>query len=199
MAINTLWPGFMKLYYTSNGHQHIQVLPMTQPVGTPSPGILPDFETADALPTTHSFDIIVDEYVDAILPLFNTTTNFSMAEYWWYPTTDSDPIFIYAYEVGVAGISATATFPYSQAVMTLRTKLGGLLKLYFMEVAVSSVNVRDPFPFAGVIYPAIYTHLTTPGASGRCIVGRDGGYVVSGINVNTKTNDALRKKYLLNS
>lgn len=194
MAQNSLYPGFVKLKYTVAGRAHHQILPVIYDVADPDPGTMPNFITGVGEITMAD---AIDGYEDVIDDFFNTTdTNFVLAEAWAMESVDSDPYFVYAYPIGHAGANASPTVPYSQSVFSFRTMNGSYLKLYYMETRYS-LNLEDPFPFTAAERTALYTYLTTPATA--WIVGRDGGRVVSGMNFFTKTNDALRKKYLLNS
>lgn len=194
MAQNSLYPGFIKLKYTVAGRPHHQILPVEYSVNPPSIGVEPQLITDDG---TISMGDAIDSYEDIIDDFFNSTdTNFVLAEAWSLATPESDATFVYAYPIGHAGASASTTVAYSQSVFSFRSSAGGYLKLYYMETRYS-VNQEDPFPFTAAERTALYTYLTDPLTN--WIKARDGGVVVSGINFFTKTNDALRKKYLLNS
>lgn len=194
MAQNSLFPGFVKIKYTVAGRAHHQILPVEPEDFPPNVGSEPNFITDSGV---ISMTAAIEGYDDIIDDFFNTTdTNIILAEHWGYTSETSDPIFVYALPIGHAGASATATNPYSQAVFSFRTSTGGYLKLYYMETRYSS-NQEDPFPFTAAERTALYNYLTNPATN--WIKGRDGGSVISGMNFFTKTNDALRKKYLLNS
>lgn len=189
MTVNSLSPGFVKLAYNSNGHDHIMTLPCV-PYGTVTPGVEPQF----TINNDGSLDMedAVGAFVEAIDHLFHTGTSFGEATFWSQPTPDDDPLWIYSYTEGAAGASGTANVALSECVMSFRTNLGGLLKLYLMEGWVP-VNTRDVPPWAAG-FLSVFTYMS--GSTGW-VRGRDNGKVVGYINVTAKTNDALRKKFVL--
>lgn len=192
MTQNSLYPGFVKLKYSANGHTHYQVLPVI-PDTPASPGIEPYFALADG--PAAGMNILIDEYIALIDNLYTDTASFILAEFWRVPTIGSDPVFEYVYEIGQPGLSATAPTLAGQLCISLRTSAGGILKLYYMET-VSGLAVKDDYPFANSAINALTNYLI--GGSTGWIVGRDGGYPIAGLRALTKVNDALRKKYVLN-
>lgn len=127
-------------------------------------------------------------------PFYRASDSLVEAEIWSKPTPESDPLFIKVLDIADVGSSASTIVPYSQGVLTLRTEAGGITKVYLMET-VFAVNTHDPRPFADTRVSALSAALT---ASASVWYGRDNSYPIIGLNWNTKTNDALRKKYLLN-
>jgi hypothetical protein len=198
MAQNSLSPGFVKLFYSVAGRPHKQILPVL-PATVYEPGTLPSsvrFQLGDNIAQI-TFAAAMDAYDDILDDGLNTTDgNITLAEFWQQPLVTDDPQFVSVYEIGHAGASATATVPYSQRTTTFRTSLGGYYKNVVLD-QVNPVNVEDAYPFAAGVALNLYNFLTDP--TTNFIRGRDGGFIVSGINTVTKTNDALRKKYLLNA
>lgn len=192
MAQNSLYPGFVKIKYSSNSHTHYQVLPVL-PVSF-GVGTEPTFETATGAPV--AMNAAIDAYIAIVDNLFTDTSSFVIAEFWHYPSPESDPMFYYVYEIGAPGAGVGTVSAYSQLVVSLRTALGGYLKLYFMEV-VQGIVAKDDYPFSNVTVAALTAYLTD-GDTGW-VVGRDGGFPISGLRALTKVNDALRKKYVLNT
>lgn len=193
MTQNSLYPGFVKLKYVSNGHTHYQVLPVLYDV-TPDAGDEPIFQTRDL--SVIGMNAAIDAYIAIIDNLFTDTGSFVIAENWAYPSVDSDPIFTYVYEIGQPGVSGTAPLTNGQLVVSFRTALGGFLKLYFME-QLGGLASKDEYPFANATVDALADYLINPALG--WVVGRDGSHPISGLRALTKTNNALRKKYVLNT
>lgn len=189
MARNSLSPGFLRIKYTSNGHNHVMTLPVNPSTPAGAGTQLIDSSAALQLWTSAVADIVL-----ILKALLKTTDTISSAEIWTQATPTSVPIFQASTTVGVNGTSAAATVPWSQLAFSFRTTAGGRAKFVVLE----GVNAVD-FKYAAPLYSgnaamqAVDTYLT--GAS-SVVWGRDNHYIASGIQAVTKTNDALRKKYL---
>lgn len=199
MAQNSLFPGFVKVHYSVAGRPHKQIIPVMVDE-TYTPGEDPDvvsFHTW-SVGVYISFAAAMDSYDDILDDGLNSTdASIVLAEFYQMASPTSDPEFVCVYEIGHAGANATATVPYSQKTTTFRTSNGGYYKHVVMDQT-AAVNVEDAFPFAaGNTQLTLWNYLQS--APGQWVRGRDGGRIVSGINSVTKTNDALRNKYLLNS
>lgn len=199
MAQNSLYPGYVVVHYTVAGRPHKQTIPVL-PDATYTPGESPsniDFVLWDGA-TVVSFAAAMDSYDDILDDGLNSTDgSITLAEFYQLATPTSDPEWVSVYEIGHAGGNAAATIPYSQKTTTFRTSSGGYWKHVVMDQS-AALNVEDAYPFAAnTTQLALWNYLQT--TAGQWVRGRDGGRIVSGINSVTKTNDALRKKYLLNS
>lgn len=199
MAQNSLYPGYVRIHYTVAGRPHKQIIPV-EPEEPYDPGVSAtdvQFWLRDGV-TTVSFADAMDSYDDVLDDGLNSTdAAIALAEYYQLATPTSDPEFVCIYEIGHAGANATATVPYSQKTTSFRTSAGGYYKHVVMDQT-AAVNTEDAFPFsAGSTQLALWNYLNS--VPGGWVRGRDGGKIISGINSVTKTNDALRKKYLLNS
>lgn len=192
MAHSTLYPAFVKLFYVFSGITHIMNIPC---LPSPSPIIIG--EEPSVLPkvgAAKTFTMAINELVTYFKPLFHSGTEFSNAEFWYYPTEESDPVWVYTANVAQSGTNPNANVVMSQYVMTFRTGEGGIYKMYLMEPSTTvAMNVRDAYPFNQVSVQALAGWII---GNGGWIVGRDGGYPATGIMLSTKVNDALRKKRL---
>lgn len=83
----------------------------------------------------------------------------------------------------------------SQTVITFRTYNGGIFKLYLME-AVATVNQVISAPFPAGATKNLSDHLI---GTSSAVCGRDNGFPLAPLRSLGKTNDALRKKLLLNT
>ena len=70
------------------------------------------------------------------------------------------------------------------------------MKQYLMEAQNVVPNVHDPRPFTDTRVTALAAVMV---ASTALFCARDNGYANQALVWNTKTNDALRKKYILNA
>jgi hypothetical protein len=186
----SLSPAFVKLQYNYNTlREHIMTIPI-RPSGVPVVGELPNVLLADD--SVELFTVAIDDYVDGLKPLFGSTTSFGIASFWYQPTPDDDPVWIYDYDTSEVGTSASANVALLQTTLTFRTKLGHMFKTVLLECP-GTPNFKDTTPWAGT-----YATFATFMKSDACLaVGRDGSRVVATITVTNKYNDALRKKYFL--
>lgn len=193
MATNSLYPSFIKLFYNSAGHPHVQTLPvkafsslspsgwgLEKPI---SPAQYADWEDG------------VDAYVTVLKTWFPAASAVNSAELWTMADPTADPIYRATMYIGVAGTNATAALLYAQNTMTFRTDAGGIYKSVVLEMSATSVNTEVYPPFSG-IQLAMSNFLT---GVDSFVFGRDGGRIIAPIRSLAKTNDALRKKYLLDA
>lgn len=192
MTHNPLSPGFVKIYSVQNLVTHVQTAQVI-PAGTPVAGIEPDFQRFDE--TTASMSTLIDEYIVLVKPLFGSDTSFTTAEFWSQPAPEDDPVWIFTHPIGVVGTGTAASQDLLQAVMTFRTMIGGLYKLYFMEISGDvPQNLRASYPFSAGPYATLAAYMISDDG---WIWGRDNSPLAVPIFFTTKVNDALRKKRLL--
>jgi len=189
MAGFSLYPGFVKIRYTGGGHVHYMTLPARPFLSVGGTWFLEKKNMAGgALWTT-----LVDAWVLVLKPFLATADEVQVAHLWSFDSEDGDPIFREEYNIAVAGTSAGAAIPYGQAVMTMRTTLGGLMRIYLME-SNNAVNLKLYAPFAAGLVKNMTDYAK---GDGSFLVGRDGAFLSSVVSFTSKTNDALRKKFLL--
>lgn len=192
MAHNSLAPAFVKLRYTQTGITHVQTIPV-QPSGTPTVGTEPNLVPASGGPIALSQ--FATDYMAVFRPLFPTTTAIEGMEFWYKPTPEADPIWIYDHPINLAGSSAQAVVLMSQLVVTFRTALGGILKCYLMEV-MNTIPMNNRTPGASLT-GVVLAYSNYVKGSTTCFLGRDNAKPMVPIFQSTKTNDALRKRRLL--
>lgn len=191
MAVNSLHPGFVKIFYTSNGHPHEQVLPCNPSFDTSGGQWLVATRAGGSITWTSA----VDAYVPFLQNFLDTASTVNYAELWTedYPTPNR--LFRGAHPIGEAGVSVIAAFPYGQVVTTFRSQNGGLYRNYILEMGSTQVNDEFTPPFTGA--PAVQNLATFLTGTSGWVLARDGGYPLAAIRALRKTNDALRKKYAL--
>lgn len=190
MPINALSPAFIKVYYSSPYHTHVQTLPVRNS-GTTTPGAEPNLRQKDA--TAVSMGTWAGDYQTIIAPLFTEDVSFSVAEFWLKLNPDDDPIYIWSQALGFTGSQEVALpYPDGMLTMSLRSQSGGIGKFTLMESAVSPLT-RDAYPFTATALAALGDWLTGDTAT---VVARDNGYFVAPFKATGKTNDALRKRRL---
>lgn len=191
MAIHSLYPSFIKLFYTSNTHTHKHIIPVSAvPSGSTYKLIAKVTPTNDYDPWTAGVTAIVN----LLKTLIKTTDSYTYAELWTLSAFNADPIFREVFNVSVAGTNAGATVANSQAVMTLRTNLGGVARIFVME-GTSQVPLKLVAPFSAGAVKDLSDFLignTSP------VIGRDGATLTAPVSFITKTNDVLRRKFHLN-
>lgn len=187
MALHSLDPGFWKIYYTSNAHQHIQVVPV-KPVLT---GGVYLFEEKGGN-VTDDFATAVAAYAAILKLSLPTTANIDYAEFWRVASPLADPVYEEAVDLNVAGTNVVAVQPLAQVVYTFRTVGGGLYRWYVMEGAQGATTNNKP-PFGGTTQTVSNLLI----AADSYVAGRDGTYLGSLARALGKINDALRKKYFV--
>lgn len=187
MASNSLYPGFVYLFYETGGTPHKMTIPISNPVEVGGVWYVDNAGGTSVLLSTTLVTL-----VNILRGFYPASATFLYYELWTMASPTADPIFRETDRIDIVGTSGSAPQAYGQCVFTFRTKLGGILKVYLME-SVKAVNAIIQPPFTGNDLTFV-THMI--GTS--CIwFGRDGSDAIVCIRAVTKTSDALRKKYLL--
>lgn len=197
MSHNDIGPLWMELKIAVSTRLHVHRVPLNPGFsGMPDPGQDPSaYLLSDHNDDPISFETFVGDYIAFLQPEYHTSVSFTIADLWFKETVDSDPVWLTQVEIGENGTSSVAAVTDGQFVMSNRTKSGGKFMLYLMETK-NAVNVKDDFPFNVTDWTNLGNYLK----SDVCpIVGRDGGFIAANIRVTTKTNDALRKRRLLDA
>lgn len=189
MAVHTLYPGFVKLTYTGAGRNHVATFPIRWS-GTPVATEEPSFLTKANEPILMSDAL--DDLALIMKPLLANADSILYATAWNVPSQGADPLFIYQYDMGVAGTGGSSSTPASQAVASYRTATGNKLRVYVMEGALTPDQVYRP-PATGTIM----TWANWFKGNTSWVVGRDLNPAISLVGVVTKINDKLRRAYLL--
>lgn len=193
MAENSLFPGFVDLFYTTNGHQHKARIPAAPYLGA---GAVWGLETGTPGPGYFPWTAGIDAYVAVLRPLIHSSSQIVRAELWTMASPTADPVFVAVYDVELAGTSAAAPVANSQAVFTFRTDVGGILRTYIMEGSLAVNQEHFPPGWGGATLAAFANYIMS---ANSWLKGRDGGKPFAGVRFLSKTNDTLRKKYILDS
>lgn len=197
MALNYPGPYQVRIFYTTTvssiAINHVQALNIALD-GDPLPG--DDFDTItplyDGSPITDSLKDVVDAWVllmKAILSSGGGNT-IDRAELWRYDALSFDSTFISAYSLAIAGTSGSAIVSGGQSIVTMRTKLGGVFKLSFMETVIAAGGVDS-----GTISNASLESMVAGIEAGDFPwIGRDGGTPFVRINHYPGINEALWKR-----
>lgn len=190
MAINCLAPAYLKVYYTSNGHEHVMTLPVK------NDGTGADFDLILYDDTTESQAEAMTDLVTLLQPLFNEADSFAGWEAYTQADCESAPVFRNAGTfTSIEGSNPSADEPWSQGVMTFKTSAGGRGRFQLME-GVFNPNSKLAAPtFTGALED-LRDFLV---GNTSFIYGRDNGKLLLPLNWVTKINDKLRDKFLLDA
>lgn len=134
----------------------------------------------------------VDAWVVLLKPLFHTGVTFTHAEMWKYEAESYNADFISAYNVNVAGTSASVPVNAAQVVMTFRTVEGGVLKVNLMELS-QSEGLPQTYTAMNATYKAIADFVVSVD---NWLLGRDTSYPFAFMRMFPGTNEALaRRRY----
>lgn len=188
---HSLAPGWVNLFYNSNGHDHKQTIPVAVS-GTPTPGTNMMLDPSVGSPISDA--TFVAALVAVLKPFFAAASHFDRFESWYKATADSDPIFIFGDAIDEDGTAAGAALPAGEGVLSWRCGDGSLLRMYLMEPAVTQdEKLSIPAQSTGPVHNLdVYVR-----GNSSPIISRKNGDPIVGINWTTKRNDKLRKKYLL--
>lgn len=188
MPINSLFPGFVKLFYTSNGHSHVQTIPVQPYLGVGGVWFLSEKGSSVGRAWAVSFA----DYVAQFKNILHTSNSVGFAELWTLDNATADPVFREAFDFSGAGLSAGTVIPFLQSSIAWRADDGGLYRWVMVE-NLGAVNTSDPPPFAAP-YEAFRTYML---GGTSCVSARSGGFLVAALRLLHKTNDKLREKFLL--
>lgn len=183
----SLAPGYCRITYTGVAFPHHMTVPVNYD-GTPTPGSDPDLIVKGG--TTASGEAKIVELVDTFLPFFPATTHFGLGEFHTVDSLTGEDQFIYAFNIGLTGSSVGTAQPLRQFVMTFKTTIGSLYRLYFMETDNDADEKNYP-PFAPGPIADLADYIT---GAGSPVYGRGNAYPFAAIAWLTKTNDKLRKQ-----
>jgi hypothetical protein len=184
-VINSLAPGFVKLYYTVGTKEHVQTIPVL-----PFPAGGGAWLTATRFaPGGVSWTTNMDGYITAIKPMFSALSTFTYAELWTQADADADPVYQTTYSINVVGTGGGTAVANGMVTISGRTENGGIAKLVLLE-SLSAVNQKLK-PTYVAPYLAVVTYLLSTSCF---LVGRNGGYWVNVPQITTKTNYTLRRQ-----
>lgn len=196
---SSLFPGFIRVEYQSNGHLHEQVLPVK-----PFENITGGFGVEKPISPAQyaNWKDAVDAYIGIMKAFFVAGDTILSASLWTLDSPTADPLFVDEYSLAVVGTGTSAVTPNSQLTVSARTNAGGLLRFYFMEGSFSVNTKATPPSYAGLgttatpasAMAALRTFVI---GTDNFIFGRDGGRPISFLRAFGKVNDILRKKFLL--
>lgn len=190
MAEHDISPGFVKIRYGKTGQKHTATIPC-KPVGIPTAGVDPNLTTYSG---SVLFSTAMDAWANMIAAAFPPTHSFDSASFWYKPTDDDDPVWIWEHTfTGIIGTGAATDHPAAEGIMTFRTALGGLMKLYFLGIVLAVDSVQSPSAGLSNPYDDIFPFAV---GTSSWIYGRDDAKLIGLITLKTKTNDVLRRKYL---
>lgn len=179
-------PGFIKLRYDDSHRPHFQTL-CVDPSGVVTAGVEPDFAVKGG--GTASMSTCIAAYAAILKTDFAAATTLISAEFWSKPTPSSDPVWIFAVPINLAGTASGSETFTRQVNRSYRTGAGHLMRI--VTEGVSSIFPNDTSSPIGT--DALSTFLL---GNTNFIVARDMSFPVAKLNYSVKTNDALRKKEL---
>lgn len=185
MAVNSLSPGFVKLFYTVGTKEHVMTIPVI-----PFPAGGGAWLTATRFaPGGVSWTVNVDALITVLKPMFSALSTFTYAELWTQADADADPQYEATYSIAVAGTGGGTAVANGMVTFSGRTENGGIAKLVLLE-SLSAVNQKLKPPYVAP-YLAVVNYLLS---TSSFLVGRNGGYWLNVPQITTKTNDTLRRQ-----
>jgi len=188
MATNCLAPGYIKLFYSSNAHDHVQTIPV-KPASVGA-----NFHVLTKDNTNIDMAAAIASFYDVWKPFFFTDDALTGYEQYTQADCASAPVFQGAATLtGFPGTSGGGSTPWSEADFTFKAAAGGrgLVKLLEANIAVDVKQALNTFSADRVADLRDWLVGTD-----SWFLARDGSYLSRPINYVTKTNDALRKKFL---
>jgi len=189
MAKHSLYPGFVKLTYTSNGHVHHQVLPIHA-----TPTASGDSYTLETKGSGAVEWVAAATAWATLLAVFlDPTANFSQAELFTLEATTAPADFLQGASIDVDGTNESPIVPFSQMVFPFKGVAGVSMRPYLME-GIESVDQHVSYAAAGVADKAIMDFVLSDDA---WMCTRGGAFPTVALGWVTKTNDELRKRFFV--
>lgn len=188
MATNCLAPGYIKLFYSSNGHDHVQTIPV-KPAS-----VVANFHVLTKDGTNIDMAAAMTAFYAVWSPFFTADDALTGFEQFTQANCASAPVFQGNGElVGLVGTGDPPNVQWAQADFTFKSTLGGrgLFKLLEGKTVLDTKAALGTF--TGDAIADMRDYLTGDASWFLC---RDGGYLGVPLNYVTKVNDALRKKFL---
>jgi hypothetical protein len=195
---HSLYPFFMRIAYSSGGHQHN----MTVPLGTAVLiGESPAWELENHIDGHIAVQTAMNDLGNALIRCFGIGCSLGEWTLWEIARSGSDPDWVFSdpiwranggFELTEAPVAGNIT-ALSQTTFSYRTSVGGRYKMVLMEsIYGPDTNLRSSQinPLSGMHYLNEYILSTL-----SIVFGRDGGYPNALVRVLGKTSDALRKTY----
>lgn len=188
MADNCLAPAYAQVLYNSNGHDHVQRLPLKNV----DAGMV-NVHEKDGTSTALDGAILI--YLNKLAAILDVTAVINGVEFYTQADCTSAPVFVRNYPIGAAipGTEAAAVVPWTQIVMTFKTTLGGRFKLQIMEVPYAP---DQKLPLGGGVDANVDAMTAYLLSASEIVAAYDGGFPSVQLNFVSKINDTLRKKYL---
>lgn len=190
MAVNSLSPAFVILYYVTFWGWHTMTLPTLDYGGGTftTPG---DFDTWNA--GAIDADTMVAGLTTVLAPLFHTSVNFNRFEVYTQEDADADPVLAYIKEIDVDGSDADpGWYKAVQLTLSMKTTGGHLARMVMMDAA-SNDNFDIIQPVSGnANLDALFDVLADPdnGWSSRA-----DEQIAVATKASTTINEALRRLY----
>lgn len=172
-------PWQMRINYTVvtavGTRQH--VLRMNMDVDTP-PDAGSDFDQYDLISRAGLFynaETWADAFAAVMAAIYKTTSTLVNAELWKFESGTNNGAFQSAYDLSVAGTSASDIFLNGQGVLSTRCQDGGIAYLHFME-SIAVAASRYTYASAGTAIKDIWDLIT---ANSSPLIGRDASYAFS--------------------
>jgi len=176
------------MFYTSNGHDHVQTLPV-KPVSSVDNFLL----RQKAGGSINLADAVAALYA-VWNPFFPVTDSISGFESYTQADCASAPVLRETGDaVGLVGTSVNANIQWQQADFTFKSSAGGRGIFKPLEATFDPDQKDALSTFTSGIIFDLYSYLV---GDDSWITARDNFYLQRSLNLVTKTNDALRKKYL---
>ena len=201
MAINFPGPYEIRIFYTCTATpggalQHEMRLNM-QLNADPDPGeTFENISVVTGANLTVDLDVVVEEWLTTLAPVYSTSTSFDFVELWHYPTPQSfESEFVSVYSPTVdAGSAGGNTVPASQGIYTFRTLEGGIMKVSTMETT-HAPAARQTYPNMGGASQDIVDYVLEGGSiAGQRFLARDTSYPFASIAYFAGQNEALFKQ-----
>lgn len=191
MARHSLFPNSITIHYTSNDHDHLQVIPVGVVAGSAPGWTLP---TRDA--STVDWRTAVEDFVTLEAELFASSDSFAYAELFTYEATNGPAEFLAAHTLDIAGASVSTAKDYVQSVFPFKG-LGGLsLRLTLLE---SVIAVDQHLPSSATGSADIDALIAFILSDDDWLITRGGAFPSVSLGFTSKVNDKLRKRYLLDA
>lgn len=192
MSHNSLYPSFVRINYTTAYAPHSQTVPTTTVSNDAGDW---QFHPEDG-GTVIGVDDAVIAWIGTMRQYYPASTVFTDATLFTMATPTATPVPVFSFPIALLGTGVPGTgddVKATQGTFTFRTDQGGIFKLVFLDMIVSSwEKITSP---TNALVSALVTHVLT---TQHWMAGRDGGDPRVFLQRATTLNERLRRSYRMN-
>ncbi len=194
MAVHSLFPAFVRIYYESQFAPHTMTIPTREWIDPSNPADEGSYENWDT--TTQEADTMINSLVDLLEPLAPDDVVWTRAEIYTLADEDADPVLKRIIPLTQVGSNAAvAQAEATQHTYTIYDTAGEIFKFVYFDFQVSAWDKISSLAGLSAAQISLVGELTS---DANAWSSRAGNQPIAFSQLARKLNDHLRKKYNMN-